>query len=305
MRRDAVGHAWLLWLVIILAPGSGWTGMTQPERPPGATVEYRIEPLHEATDPLAARFTAEQLSVLEKLNRADVVRLSRQRQLVVPAVWYDDETLYSPFPLRYPAVIRHPKFLVVDQPAQAFAAYEAGRLVRWGPVSSGRQAHPTPDGLFHLNWRSQGRHSTVNPRWFMRWYVNFHNTRGLALHEYDLPGYPASHACIRLLERDAAWMYHWGEVWTLDARGITVLEPGTPLLIVGQYAFAEPAPWRSLEHLARGIVLPASPDAGSCAVQSSASCPMSSQRDRSDPPVRTTAFERSRRAPRRPSSRTG
>jgi hypothetical protein len=91
------------------------------------------------------------------------------------------------------------------------------------------------------------------------WYFNFHNTRGLALHQYDLPGYPASHACIRLLERDARWIYEWGEGWTLDAREITVIEPGTPLLIVGQFAFGEPSPWRSLDHLARGIALPVVP----------------------------------------------
>jgi len=144
------------------------------------------------------------------------------------------------------------------QAAQAFAAYEQGRLLRWGPVSSGRRAYPTPSGLFHLNWRSRGRHSSVNPQWYMEWYFNFDNVRGFALHSYTLPGYPASHACVRLLERDAIWIYEWGDGWTLGKRG-QVLERGTPLLIVGQYGFDAQPPWRSLEHLARGIDLPEAP----------------------------------------------
>jgi hypothetical protein len=89
----------------------------------------------------------------------------------------------------------------------------------------------------------------------MGWYFNFDNARGLALHSYALPGYPASHACVRLLERDAIWIYGWCEGWTLGARG-QVLDQGTPLLIAGRYAFGMLPPWRSLEHLARGINLP-------------------------------------------------
>ena len=77
----------------------------------------------------------------------------------------------------------------------------------------------------------------------MEWYFNFHNERGLALHQYALPGRPASHACIRLLERDARWIYEWGEGWELDARGQEVVVPGTPLWILGRYDFERPSPW--------------------------------------------------------------
>jgi hypothetical protein len=232
--------------------------IVQADRRPGTQVEYRLERLAEAGRDLGARFTVAQLAILEKLNRANAAHLPRLEHMVVPSVWHDDELQYSPFPLEYPAAARVPKLLVVDQPAQAFAAYARGRLVRWGPVSSGRRAHPTPSGVFHLNWRAGGRQSTVNPEWYMRWYFNFDNARGLALHAYVLPGAPASHACIRLLRRDAIWIYDWGEGWTLDGRG-EIIERGTPLLIVGQYAFDAQPPWRSLEHLAHGIDLPDAP----------------------------------------------
>jgi lipoprotein-anchoring transpeptidase ErfK/SrfK len=206
---------------------------------------------------LRERFVPEQLALLEKLNRRDVPHLARAKVVIVPTEWLAEERLYSPLPLTWAAAQAHPKALVVDQPSQTFGAYENGHLVRWGPVSSGRKSRPTPAGLFHLNWRSEGRRSTDNPDWYMRWYFNFHNTRGLAFHQLELPGLPASHACVRLLARDAVWLYDWGEGWVLDARRREVLTPGTPVVVAGAYDFAAPPPWLSLDQLARGVELPA------------------------------------------------
>lgn len=62
--------------------------------------------------------------------------------------------------------------------------------------------------------------------------------------------------CVRLLERDARWLFGWGQEWTLDARRIRVVEHGTPLFIVGAYDFDAPPPWRSLEWLAQPVELP-------------------------------------------------
>jgi len=237
---------------LLLMCSAAWT-VAQSNHDP--RLEYRVESRASTEADLKARFAPWQLALLEKLNRADARHLARQDALVVPLAWPTDELRYSPFPVSFPASTAMPKLLVVDQPAQAFAAYQEGQLVRWGPVSTGRPSHPTPSGLFYLNWRARGRDSTVNPAWYMEWYVNFHNTRGLALHAYALPGHPASHACIRLLTRDAIWIYEWADVWILDRRG-QLTSVGTPLLIVGQYAFDVAPPWRSLAQLARGVVLP-------------------------------------------------
>ena len=43
---------------------------------------------------------------------------------------------------------------------QAFAAYDSGALVRWGPTSTGRREMPTPARLFHTNWKARQRTST-------------------------------------------------------------------------------------------------------------------------------------------------
>jgi hypothetical protein len=241
-------------IVGLLSPGEAAPSSRVFGRPSGTAIEYRLESLPDAVQDLSLTFTPSQRALLQKLNRADGEHMRNLEWLVVPAVWRG-ELEYSPFPGVFPAAVHTPTLLVVDQPWQAFAAYEYGSLVRWGPVSSGSRTSPTPPGLFHLNWRSRGRHSTVNPRWFLKWYFNFQNALGLSLHAYGLPGYPASHGCIRLLERDAVWIYEWGRSWTVSPGG-RIVARGTPLLVIGQYQFGGPPPWRSLEHLANGIKLP-------------------------------------------------
>jgi hypothetical protein len=240
-------------IVLSAAPAEA-TIVDQAERDPVNAIQYRLERMAEIGPTFKARFTPLQLELLEKLNRVDLTHMRRLEYVVVPSIW-KDELEHSPFPRAYPAAAQMPKLLVVDQPTQAFAAYESGQLTRWGPVSSGRQARPTPSGLFHLNWRARMRSSTLNGQWRLSWYFNFLNARGLAFHQFELPGLPASHACVRLLERDAMWIYQWGQSWTLDAKG-QLLQNGTPVLIVGSYGFGSPPPWRSVDQLARPIVLP-------------------------------------------------
>jgi len=138
-----------------------------------------------------------------------------------------------------------PKTLVVDIPAQVFGAYELETLVRWGPVSSGGARHPTPPGRYHLNWNARIRISSVNDSWILPWYFNFDDVSGYGFHEYSLPGRPASHGCIRLLESDAQWLFHWGR-------------PGTPVMVHGRYDFSSSRPWMQPAWWSRGVTLPGS-----------------------------------------------
>jgi hypothetical protein len=229
----------------------------------GAQVRYHFEPLPKTPAELAKRFTPPQIDILEMLNRRDRPHLLRADPpvpgLIVPDTWDTDLLAYSPFPATWPAAASHTKVIVVHQPMQAFAAYEAGRLVRWGPVSSGRKETPTPSGKYTLTWRARSRRSTDNNDWLLEWYFNFVNERGVSFHLFDLPGYPASHACVRLLLRDAQWLYGWGDQWTLDDARRKVLSEGTPVYIVGTYAFGSPAPWLTIEPPAPPITLPEMP----------------------------------------------
>jgi hypothetical protein len=222
--------------------------------PPART--YRLEPYSPERQ---RRLSDAEVALLEKLNRRDRTHLSRLAEVVVPDVWTDAELAYSPLPDHWPWAVTRPKALVVHQPLQVFGAYESGQLVYWGPVSTGRAETPTPSGLFHLTWKAKSRRSTDNAEWILNWYFNFINSRGVSFHEFELPGRPASHACVRLLQRDARWLYGWGEQWQLSADQRTVVTPGTPLAILGVYDFQRPAPWQSLDAWAARIVLPEDP----------------------------------------------
>lgn len=229
--------------------------------PSGAAQEaFSVQPIPKTDKELRTSYTPSQLDILEKLNRRDREHLIRTDPpvpgIVVPAVWESDELAYSPLPREWPAAALHAKYLVVHQPGQVFGAYELGRLVRWGPVSSGRKETPTPAGTFNLTWRSRKRTSTDNEAWVLEWYFNFVNSRGISFHQFDLPGYAASHACVRLLQRDAQWLYGWGDQWKLSADRRSVEAPGTPVLIVGGFGHGQPPPWTSLEWLARILELP-------------------------------------------------
>jgi lipoprotein-anchoring transpeptidase ErfK/SrfK len=187
--------------------------------------------------------TAAQLAIVEKLNRANTPRLKRMKTVVMPATWSDDELAYSPFPQEYGWAGDKAQAIVVDQTAQAFAAYEHGRLVRWGPVSTG-SAGQTPAGLFNLSWRSRGHRSSVNRSWYLEWYFNFIPSRGIAFHKYSLPGQAASQGCVRMLERDARWLYGWGT-------------KGTPVIVLGCPDGAKQ--WQDAWFLQSGVVLPDEP----------------------------------------------
>lgn len=180
---------------------------------------------------LLTSFSADQVALLEKINRVDRRNFWRLAQIQIPTDFSLDELAHSPLPATREDLASHPKHLIVDLDSQTFGAYESGRLVRWGPVSSGHRKTPTPPGLYHLNWRAKRHVSTSDPKWILHWYFNFENNEGRAFHAYEMPGYPASHSCIRLLPRDAEWLYHWGVGWQLSPNGRDVLTPGTPVRI--------------------------------------------------------------------------
>jgi len=49
-------------------------------------------------------------------------------------------------------------------------------------------------------------------------------------------GYPASHACMRLKEKDARYLNDWADQWILRGKD-KVLIKGTPVIVFGSYNF--------------------------------------------------------------------
>ncbi|MEO8253118.1 MAG: L,D-transpeptidase family protein, partial [Flavobacterium sp.] len=71
------------------------------------------------------------------------------------------------------------------------------------------------------------------------------NKLGVGFHQYSLPGYPASHSCLRLQEKDAKKLYVWADQWELEDKE-TVKVKGTPVIVFGAYPFGETKPWYQL-----------------------------------------------------------
>lgn len=184
-----------------------------------------------------------------KINRLDRKHLQSGVSLIIPKTTPDanaDLASLSPLPPKVEGARSIPKLLLVSRQAQAFGAYEFGKLVRWGPTSTGKKSTPTPAGLYHTNWKARESRSSVNQNWVLPWCFNIDNITGVAFHKYDLPGYPASHGCVRLLEEDAKWVYDWAEQWLLSKPAHSVLAHGTPVIIFGDYSYGGKAPWQRL-----------------------------------------------------------
>lgn len=217
-----------------------------PPVPSRVNIAYHVEPVNDSGEKmLRRRFSLEQQNTILAVNRIDKAHLRRLDSLIIPDTLVADRLQYSPFPFDVPALRPVQKVIFFSYPAQAFGAYERGRLVRWGPTSMGRRDAQTPNGLFYTNWKAEETQSTVDDEWILRWNFNIENKEGIGWHQYAMPGYPASHSCLRLVESDAQYLYFWAEQWILEGTD-SVLAKGTPTFVFGKYNFDAPVPWLAL-----------------------------------------------------------
>ncbi|MGI8892732.1 MAG: L,D-transpeptidase [Bacteroidia bacterium] len=197
-------------------------------------------------DSFANTFTEKQRRIISDINRIDEHRINPVDSIVIPDPLVDSLIFYSPFPSTLITAEDICKLLLISRKIQAFAAYEYGVLVKWGPSSLGKESTPTPEGLFFTNWKAKSTISTVNEEWLMKWYFNIHNFRGISIHEYAMPGYPASHACVRLKAEDAQWFYDWANQWILTPDQQSIMAYGTPVIIYDTYNFEDIPIWKYL-----------------------------------------------------------
>jgi len=164
---------------------------------------------------------ARELEIVKKINRMNI-KLRPDMIIAVPNNMANKTYMdYSP----YPKKIEPPgeKVLIWDPQLLAWAAYNPdGSLVRWGPAVGGKgycgdvgRGCRTRIGTFKIlskrgyNCRSgkypvrkSGRSGGAHMPWFMLF-----DARGYGYHgSKNVPGYNASHGCVRLFIEDAEWL---------------------------------------------------------------------------------------------------
>lgn len=192
-------------------------------------------------------FSKEEQNIILSLNRLDTKNKWRADTLSIPDKFDESLMIYSPFPKKLEELKEVKKIALFSYPIQAYALYEKGTLIKWGPTSLGKKNAQTKRGLMFANWKKELAISTVDSDWKLPYNFNIHNTLGIGWHEYDLPGYPASHSCLRLLREDAKYLYNWADQWILNKGGATVKANGTPVIVFGDYNWGKKKPWKSLE----------------------------------------------------------
>jgi L,D-transpeptidase catalytic domain len=120
-----------------------------------------------------------------------------------------------------------PLFLVIDLTRQRALLYRDGVPIAASAISTGSKGRETPTGVFTILQKEVFHRSRTYDNAPMP-YMQRLTAKGVAMHAGNLPGYPASHGCIRLPKGFAKLLY-----------GVTQL--GTPVMITDEAELAEQA----------------------------------------------------------------
>ena len=99
-----------------------------------------------------------------------------------------------------------PISIVVSLPQQLLFAYQDGQLIAVSTVSTGSKGRRTPAGEFAILQKKTFHRSNLYSNAPMP-YMQRLTWDGIAIHAGHLPGYPASHGCIRLPAEFARQLY--------------------------------------------------------------------------------------------------
>jgi lipoprotein-anchoring transpeptidase ErfK/SrfK len=131
-----------------------------------------------------------------------------------------------------------PVLIIVSLPDQKVYVYRNGVRIGASTCSTGKAGHLTPTGVFKILQKDRNHHSkTYNNAPMPN--MNRLTWSGIALHAGQLPGYPASHGCVRLPMAFSSLLFGITKVGMTvviadDASQPTeVVHPG---MVLGEYA---------------------------------------------------------------------
>ncbi|WP_247837912.1 L,D-transpeptidase [Bradyrhizobium sp. 200] len=196
------------------------------------------------------------------LTAAGTVAAAPQADAATLFYWQDsDPGYYRPMPMAQPrkqkarrppakteaalketnAKPRGPLIIAVSIEQQKVRVYDANGLFAESPVSTGMKGHSTPMGVFSIIQKHKMHRSNIYSGAPMP-YMQRITWSGVAMHAGVLPGYPASHGCIRMPTAFAVKMWNWTR---MGAR--VIITPGqiTPAnfshpLLVAQKVMPQP-----------------------------------------------------------------
>jgi hypothetical protein len=101
-----------------------------------------------------------------------------------------------------------PLIIAISIQKQNLKIYDAKGFFAETPISTGMAGHPTPMGVFSVIQKHKLHHSNIYSGAPMP-YMQRITWSGVAMHAGVLPGYPASHGCIRMPMAFAVKMWGW------------------------------------------------------------------------------------------------
>jgi len=157
-----------------------------------------------------------------------------------------------------------PLQIIISIEDQRISLYDNGELIARSSVSTGVPSHPTPLGVFSVISKQRWHRSNIYSAAPMP-YMQRITWSGIALHAGVLPGYPASHGCIRLTDSFATQLFH------LTKRGTRVIiarDDVRPFEITNPHLFISKStvsgsPGSQVATAATGGITPAAMDAPS------------------------------------------
>jgi lipoprotein-anchoring transpeptidase ErfK/SrfK len=135
-----------------------------------------------------------------------------------------------------------PLIIAISIQKQNLKIYDAKGFFAETPISTGMAGHPTPMGVFSVIQKHKLHHSNIYSGAPMP-YMQRITWSGVAMHAGVLPGYPASHGCIRMPMAFAVKMWGWTR---MGARVVVTPGETTPAdfshpLLMAQKVVPQPA----------------------------------------------------------------
>lgn len=179
------------------------------------------------------------------VNRKDIQFFRVGDTVMMPATLEQDLRAYSVFPQWYEEGRDIEKIVFISNKWQSYACYSYGELVRFAAANTGEEGKPTFPGRYGVNWKQRFRISSLDSTWKLPFTVNFHQYAGSAFHQFEMPGRPVSHSCVRQFLSDAEWLFKWVRQAKRDTNGRPIKFTGTPVIILDMFDYSRRrgGPW--------------------------------------------------------------